>query len=91
VLPTAGGLVFVGDIDRHFTALDEATGKVLWRTRTNNAVNSFPISYSVNGRQYVAVATGNGSGLVRSLGTLVPEVKSPDGGSMLLVFALPEK
>jgi len=91
VLPTAGGLVFVGDIDRHFTALDDATGKVLWRIRTNNVVNSFPISYSVNGKQYVAVATGNGSGLVKSLGTLATEIRNPDGGSMLWVFALPEK
>ncbi len=91
VLPTAGGLVFVGDLDRNFKALDDATGKVLWRVRTNNAINSFPISYSVNGKQYIAVAAGNGSGLLRSLGTLTPEIKSPDGGSMLWVFALPEK
>ena len=91
VLPTAGGLVFVGDIDRTFKALDDTTGKALWRIRTNNAINSFPISYSVNGKQYVAVATGNGSGLLKSLGTLATEIKSPDGGSMLWVFALPEK
>jgi alcohol dehydrogenase (cytochrome c) len=91
VLPTAGGVVFAGDIDRTFKALDEATGKVLWQVRTNNAINSFPISYSVNGKQYVAVASGNGSGLLKSLGTLVPEIKSPDSGSVLWVFALPEK
>ena len=91
VLPTAGGVVFAGDIDRTFKALDEATGKVLWQVRTNNAINSFPISYSVNGKQYVAVAAGNGSGLLKSLGTLVPEIKSPESGSMLWVFALPEK
>jgi alcohol dehydrogenase (cytochrome c) len=91
VLPTAGGVVFAGDIDRTFKALDDATGKVLWQVRTNNAINSFPISYSVNGKQYVAVAAGNGSGLLKSLGTLVPEIKSPESGSMLWVFALPEK
>jgi PQQ-dependent dehydrogenase (methanol/ethanol family) len=91
VLPTAGGVVFAGDIDRTFKALDEGTGKVLWQVRTNNAINSFPISYSVNGKQYVAVASGNGSGLLKSLGTLVPEIKSPESGSMLWVFALPEK
>jgi alcohol dehydrogenase (cytochrome c) len=91
VLPTAGGLVFAGDIDRTFKALDDSTGKVLWQVRTNNAINSFPISYSVNGKQYVAVASGNGSGLLKSLGTLTPEIKSPESGSMLWVFALPEK
>src|ERR1700730_14335734 len=91
VLPTAGGLVFMGDIDRYFKALDETTGKLLWQVRTNNMVNSFPITYSVNGKQYVAVATGSGSGLGRSLSTLVPDMKIPDGGSTLWVFALPER
>ena len=91
VLPTGGGLVFSGDIDRYFKALDEATGKVLWQVRTSNMVNSFPVTYSVNGKQYVAVATGSGSGLGRSLSTLVPDVKFPDNGSTLWVFALPEK
>src|SRR3984893_6432925 len=91
VLPTAGGLVFSGDLDRYFKALDEATGKVLWQGRPQQLVNSFPISYSVNGKQYVAVATGSGSGLGRSLSTLVPDMKIPDGGSTLWVFALPER
>jgi PQQ-dependent dehydrogenase (methanol/ethanol family) len=91
VMPTGGGLVFAGDLDRYFRALDDATGKVLWQVRTNNMVNAFPVTYSVNGKQYVAVATGSGSGLGRSLGTLVPDMKVPDGGSTLWVFALPEK
>ena len=47
--------------------------------------------FGQNGKQYVAVATGNGSGLVKSLGTLATEIRNPDGGSMLWVFALPEK
>src|SRR5262249_60970881 len=72
-------------------AFDDATGKVLWQVRTNNMVNAFPITYSVNGKQYVAVATGSGSGLGRSLGTLVPGMKTPDGGSTLWGFALPER
>jgi alcohol dehydrogenase (cytochrome c) len=90
VLPTGGGLVFSGDLARNFKALDESTGRVLWQTRLNNAVNSFPISYSVNGKQYVAVAAGNGSGFVRSMSTLTPEIRNPDGGSQLWVFALPD-
>jgi alcohol dehydrogenase (cytochrome c) len=91
VLPTGGGLVFAATSIATSRALDDATGKVLWQIRTNNVVNSFPITYSVNGKQYVAVATGNGSGLVKSLGTLATEIRNPDGGSMLWVFALPEK
>jgi alcohol dehydrogenase (cytochrome c) len=90
VLPTGGGLVFSGGWDRWFRALDDTSGQVLWQMRLNNAVNSFPVSYSANGKQYVAVAVGNGSGLARSLSTLTPELKNPDGGSVLWVFALPE-
>jgi alcohol dehydrogenase (cytochrome c) len=88
VLPTGGGLVFSGDLDRYFKALDDATGKVLWQTRTNNIVDSFPITYSVDGKQYVAVTTGRGSGLASGLSSLVPDVRSPEG-AMLWVFALP--
>jgi len=89
VLPTGGGLVFAGDIDRYFRAFDDQTGKVLWQIRTNNTVNSFPITYTANGKQYVAVATGNGSGFLRSVSQLAPEIKYPDGGSTLWIFALP--
>ena len=44
VLPTAGGVVFGGDLDRYFRAYDQATGKVLWQARLNNVVNSFPVT-----------------------------------------------
>ncbi len=91
VLATGGGLVFSGALDRYFRAHDDRTGKVLWQTRTSNIINSFPITYSVNGRQYVAVAVGNGSSHARSLATLTPEIANPDGGSALFVYALPEK
>jgi alcohol dehydrogenase (cytochrome c) len=87
---TGGGLVFAGALDRYFRAYDDKTGKILWQTRASNIVNSFPITYSVKGRQYVAVAVGNGSSHARSLATLTPEIGIPDGGSALFVFALPE-
>jgi alcohol dehydrogenase (cytochrome c) len=90
MLPTAGGLVFGGTWDRYFRAFDDETGEVLWEVRTNNAVNSFPISYSVDGKQYIAVAVGNGSSLARSWATLTPELLNPNAGSALWVFALPE-
>jgi alcohol dehydrogenase (cytochrome c) len=91
MLPTGGGVVFTGTWDRYFRAFDDTTGQVLWEVRTNNAVNGFPITYSVNGKQYVAVASGNGSSQMKSLATLTPEIGSPDGGSVLWVFALPDK
>src|SRR5271166_4170227 len=90
VLPTAGGVVFEGGWDRYFRAFDDATGKVLWQLRTNNAINGFPVSYSVNARQYVAVSVGNGSTHAKSLATLTPEIAAPDGGSVLWVFSLPD-
>jgi len=90
MLPTGGGVVFGGDWDRYFYAFDDETGDVLWKIRTNNAVNSFPISYEVDGKQYVAVAVGNGSSQARSLATLTPELKVPSAGSALWVFALPD-
>lgn len=89
VLATGGGLVFSGALDRYFRALDDETGAVLWQVRTSNAVNAFPITYSVNGKQYVAVAVGNGSSQARALAALTPEIRNPDGGSALWVFALP--
>ena len=90
VLPTGGGLVFTGTWDRYFRAFDDATGKILWQTRVNNAVNAFPISFTVGNKQYVAIATGNGSSEAKSLATLTPELTNPDGGSVLWVFALPD-
>jgi len=89
-LATGGGLVFAGALDRYFRAYDDKTGKILWQMRATNIVNSFPITYSVKGRQYVAVAVGNGSSQARSLATLTPEIGVPDGGSALFVFALPQ-
>jgi alcohol dehydrogenase (cytochrome c) len=90
VMPTGGGLVFSGAWDRYFRAFDDTTGDVLWQIRLNNAVNSFPVTYTVNGKQYVAVSAGNGSSHARSLATLTPELRNPDGGSALWVFALPD-
>jgi alcohol dehydrogenase (cytochrome c) len=89
VLPTGGGLVFNGAWDRYFRAFDDATGEVKWQMRLNNVINSFPITYSVNGKQYVAVAVGSGSSHSKALATLTPEIQNPDGGSVLWVFALP--
>jgi alcohol dehydrogenase (cytochrome c) len=57
-LATAGGLVFAGDMEGYVLAFDAATGKLLWRTSTGGAVTASPMSYAVDGRQYIAVAAG---------------------------------
>jgi alcohol dehydrogenase (cytochrome c) len=90
-LPTAGGIVFEGSLDRYFSAYDAATGQLLWRTRLNDAPNGPPITYSVGGRQFVAVTTGSGSPFTHTFGNLIQDVRTPPGGgSTLWVFALPD-
>ncbi|HWC63478.1 MAG TPA: PQQ-dependent dehydrogenase, methanol/ethanol family [Rhizomicrobium sp.] len=59
VLATDGGLLFASTNEGRFIALDKATGKPLWSFRTGQPVTASPISYEVNGRQFVAVASSN--------------------------------
>jgi alcohol dehydrogenase (cytochrome c) len=90
VLTTEGGVTFVGDLDRTFRAFDTATGKVLWQSRLGTSVQGFPVSFSVNGKQYIAVPTGLGGGSPRNVPrTIAPDVKHPLNGNALYVFALP--
>ena len=92
VLSTRGGVAFVGDLDRQFKAVDVETGKVLWETRLGTSVQGFPITFSVDGRQYVAVSTGLGGGSPRVVPSLIaPEIHHPGTGNALYVFALPER
>jgi alcohol dehydrogenase (cytochrome c) len=87
LVATGGGLIFGGDAAGHFMALDQENGKVLWQVNLGSPVTGYPITYSVNGKQYVAVSTGNS--LVSSgLNTLSPELR-PSNASNLFVFALP--
>ena len=92
VLSTAGGVSFVGDMDRRFRAIDLKTGKTLWETRLGTSVQGFPLTFSVGGKQYVAVSTGLGGGSPRMVPTvLAPEVHYPSYGNALYVFALPDR
>jgi alcohol dehydrogenase (cytochrome c) len=89
-LATAGGVVFGGSLDRVLKAYDDATGKVLWQTRLNDVPSNNPISYSVNGKQYIAVVVGNGGAQASTWPPLVPEIKNPpDHGAAIWVFELP--
>jgi len=89
MLATAGGVVFAGSLDRYLAAYDDSTGKELWKTRLNDVPNSAPITYSVNGKQYLAVVVGNGGVLTQSYTPLLPEVHNPTAHtSSLWVFEL---
>jgi len=89
LLTTGGGLVFGGDVNRRFRAYDQETGEVLWEQIMPAQVGGFPVSYAVDGRQYLAVPVG---AMLLSGGyiSMTPELSPPAGGNAILVFALPE-
>jgi alcohol dehydrogenase (cytochrome c) len=89
MLATAGGIVFNGDRDRFFRAYNDATGKILWQTRLNAVPSSSPVTYSINGQQYIAVVTGGGGAFDASGASLAPEAETPAGGNTLYVFKVP--
>ena len=91
VLTTAGNLVFVGDLDRVFRALDIETGETLWQTRLGTSVQGHPISFSVEGKQYIAVPTGLGGGSPRTVPSILTQrIHYPNTGNALYVFELPD-
>lgn len=81
VLTTAGDLVFVGKPSGTFVALHGRTGAILWQFQTGSGIHSNPVSYSVKGKQYIAVPTGWG-------GVGGPEMYGAPRGTALVVFAL---
>ena len=85
VLATAGTVVFTGEPTGEFIALDARTGELLWRFQTGSGIHSSPVTYSVGGKQYVAVASGWG-GWMKGF---APELYGQNRGSALFVFALP--
>ena len=83
---TGGGLVFGGDANGRFRAFDQTSGEVLWEINLGSPVTGFPISFAVDGRQYVVASTGTSS----NFGSLHPEL-NPSSGNNLFVFALPDE
>ncbi len=92
LLSTGSDLLFSGDVLGEAFALDAKTGEKLWAFNTGASLTGSPVTYSVNGKQYVAMPTGMGS-LVGGLAEIVwPEAagKLPEAASTLVVFALPD-
>jgi alcohol dehydrogenase (cytochrome c) len=87
LVATAGGLVLGGDAAGVFRAWDDRSGKVLWEVNLGAPVSGYPISYAVDGKQYIAVPTG-GSLVAGSTNRLTPEFK-PSQTSNVFIFALP--
>lgn len=90
-LTTSGGIAVAGDWDRHLFVHDARTGDVLWQTRLPTSVQGFPITYSVDGKQYLAVGAGVGGASWNNLvpAELTPEKRHPPTGNGVFVFALP--
>jgi alcohol dehydrogenase (cytochrome c) len=94
ILSTAGGLVFAGDYDRFIHAYDVRTGEELWKTRLGTAVQGNPITYMVDGVQYLAVpatVVGGSPWVVSTL--LAPQIHIPPGErhNAMYVFRLRER
>jgi alcohol dehydrogenase (cytochrome c) len=90
-LTTGGGLVIVGDFDRYLYVHDARSGDILFQTRLPTSVQGFPITYAVDGRQYIAVPVGTGGGqwVTTIPADLTPEKKIAPGANSIFVFALP--
>jgi alcohol dehydrogenase (cytochrome c) len=85
-LATAGNLVFLGHLDGTFAAYDAKTLQEAWSFNVGSGINAPPISYSVNGKPYVAVLVGarQPANVLQNL----PELKNTSTASMLFVFSL---
>lgn len=88
-MTTAGNLVFFGDIEGIFHALDAKTGKELWRMNLGSGIGAGPITFAVGGKQYVAVLAGRAEGPPAFMGEVGKKIiaATPEGGT-LFVFSL---
>jgi alcohol dehydrogenase (cytochrome c) len=92
LLTTAGGLVFAATPDRYFRAFDDRDGKVLWESgRLNDIPNAYPITYMVDGKQYIAMPAGDPGLQGNWVLNAAPELGAVRGAksSVLWVWELP--
>ena len=97
ILATAGGIVFAGDLNRHFRAFDDDTGEILWEALLDDVPSSTIITYEIEGIQYVAIVAGQTGYHVndwtRMYGIFaepegMPVNDAPKGGAAIWVYAL---
>ena len=91
VMTTAGGLVFTGTPEGKFIALDDETGEVLWSFQTGSGIVGQPITWEMNGEQYVAVASGWGGAVPLWGGEVASKVNYLNQGGMIWTFKLPKE
>jgi alcohol dehydrogenase (cytochrome c) len=88
MLATAGGLLFTGRETGEFIAVDIDTGKTVWQFQTGSGINAQPITFTVQGRQYVAIQSGIGGVNVLRMGEALKNV--PRGGSVWAFALMPD-
>ena len=88
-LTTGGNLVFAGNLHGEFRAINAKDGKILWHKNLGSGIGAGPVTYSVKGKQYVAIVVGRTAALPAFLGEVGKKMTAaaPEGGS-LFVFAL---
>jgi len=88
-LTTGGNLVFQGNLHGEFRAIDAKNGSILWKKNLGSGVGAGPITYMVDGKQYVAVVVGRTAALPAFLGDIGKKMTAaaPEGGA-LFVFAV---
>ena len=89
ILSTAGGVVFQGDIKGWFKAVDAKSGKLLWKFNAGSGITAAPMTYTLDGKQYIAVVSGRTLSIPAFFGALGEKMvdASPEGGA-LYVFSL---
>jgi PQQ-dependent dehydrogenase (methanol/ethanol family) len=88
LLTTGSGLIFGGDSNGYFKAFDQENGELLWQINIGSPVSGYPVTYAIDGKQYVAVSTGF-SIVAATAGSLAPEQR-PGNGNNLFIFTLPD-
>ncbi|MEL6999011.1 MAG: PQQ-dependent methanol/ethanol family dehydrogenase [Pseudomonadota bacterium] len=91
VMTTAGGLVFTGTPEGHLIALDDETGEKLWSFQTGSGIVGQPITWEMDGEQYVSVTSGWGGAVPLWGGEVAKQVKYLNQGGSVWVFKLPKQ
>jgi len=88
MLATAGQLVFTGDAEGHLLAYDAETGEKLWSYQTGSGIRAAPVSFRLDGKQYIAIASGMSGAVGGFTGAGAPWMRNYRSGGTLFVFAL---
>jgi alcohol dehydrogenase (cytochrome c) len=87
VLSTGGGIIFTALLDGTIVALDDETLEELWSVNVGTGFNAPPMTYAVDGKQYIAIASGLFNNARNRLNRL-PELKGMSSATMVFVFGL---